>query len=61
MASDAARLQSIADQLASGAHDGVERNAALTAAGEREPPALRRQHRRAGAPRQATRARAPTL
>jgi methyl-accepting chemotaxis protein len=31
MASDAARLQSIADHLASGAHDGVERNAALTA------------------------------
>jgi len=31
MASDASRLQSIADQLASGAHDGVERNAALSA------------------------------
>ncbi len=30
MATDAARLQSIADQLATGAHDGVERNAALT-------------------------------
>jgi methyl-accepting chemotaxis protein len=29
MASDASRLQNIADQLASGAHDGVERNAAL--------------------------------
>jgi methyl-accepting chemotaxis protein len=31
MAHDATRLQGIADQLASGAHDGVERNAALTA------------------------------
>ncbi|HUQ82506.1 MAG TPA: methyl-accepting chemotaxis protein [Gemmatimonadaceae bacterium] len=31
MAGDASRLQSIADQLASGAHDGVERNAALSA------------------------------
>lgn len=31
MANDAARLQSIADQLAAGAHDGVARNAALTA------------------------------
>jgi methyl-accepting chemotaxis protein len=31
MAGDAARLQSIADQLAAGAHDGVERNAALYA------------------------------
>jgi len=31
MASDASRLQSIADELASGAHDGVERNAALSA------------------------------
>jgi methyl-accepting chemotaxis protein len=31
MANDAARLQGIADQLAAGAHDGVERNAALSA------------------------------
>jgi methyl-accepting chemotaxis protein len=31
MASDASRLQNIADELASGAHDGVERNAALSA------------------------------
>jgi len=31
MAADASRLQGIADQLASGAHDGVERNAALAA------------------------------
>jgi methyl-accepting chemotaxis protein len=31
MAGDAARLQSIAGQLATGAHDGVERNAALYA------------------------------
>jgi len=31
MAVDAARLQTIADQLATGAHDGVERNAALGA------------------------------
>jgi methyl-accepting chemotaxis protein len=31
MATDASRLQTIADQLAFGAHDGVERNAALTA------------------------------
>ena len=31
MASDATRLQSIADELAAGAHDGVERNAALSA------------------------------
>jgi methyl-accepting chemotaxis protein len=31
MAADASRLQTIADQLASGAHDGVERNAALAA------------------------------
>jgi methyl-accepting chemotaxis protein len=31
MAHDAARLQGIADQLAAGAHDGVERNAALRA------------------------------
>jgi methyl-accepting chemotaxis protein len=31
MAHDASRLQSIADQLAAGAHDGVERNAALSA------------------------------
>ena len=31
MAHDAARLQGIADQLAAGAHDGVERNAALSA------------------------------
>jgi len=31
MAADAARLQGIADQLAAGAHDGVERNAALRA------------------------------
>ena len=31
MAHDASRLQSIADQLAAGAHDGVERNAALAA------------------------------
>jgi methyl-accepting chemotaxis protein len=31
MAHDAARLQGIANQLASGAHDGVERNAALAA------------------------------
>ncbi|MBW8838809.1 MAG: methyl-accepting chemotaxis protein [Gemmatimonadetes bacterium] len=31
MASDASRLQSIADQLALGAHDGVERNVALAA------------------------------
>ena len=31
MASDAARLQAIADELASGAHEGVERNAALAA------------------------------
>jgi len=31
MATDAARLQGIADQLASGAHEGVERNAALGA------------------------------
>ena len=30
MAHDASRLQSIADQLAAGAHDGVERNAALS-------------------------------
>ena len=30
MATDASRLQSIADQLAAGAHNGVERNAALT-------------------------------
>ena len=29
MASDASRLQSIADQLAAGAHNGVERNAAM--------------------------------
>jgi methyl-accepting chemotaxis protein len=31
MAHDAARLQGIADQLAAGAHDGVERNASLSA------------------------------
>jgi methyl-accepting chemotaxis protein len=31
MALDASRLQNIADQLAAGAHDGVERNAALSA------------------------------
>jgi methyl-accepting chemotaxis protein len=31
MAQDASRLQGIADQLAAGAHDGVERNAALRA------------------------------
>ncbi len=31
MAQDAARLQAIADQLASGAHEGVERNGALRA------------------------------
>ena len=31
MAVDASRLQNIADQLAAGAHDGVERNAALSA------------------------------
>ena len=31
MAHDASRLQGIADQLAAGAHDGVERNAALSA------------------------------
>jgi methyl-accepting chemotaxis protein len=31
MAHDASRLQTIADQLAAGAHDGVERNAALSA------------------------------
>jgi methyl-accepting chemotaxis protein len=31
MAADASRLQGIADQLASGAHDGVERNVALAA------------------------------
>jgi methyl-accepting chemotaxis protein len=31
MANDASRLQTIADQLAAGAHDGVERNASLAA------------------------------